>query len=180
MGPLACLRMSFCIGWRGDRHRPRPCCLSVHRAGQASVEAAFLLPTLMLLLALLTEPACMGYTLAVMRASAAETVRVVATDYDGDVADCVAFAKRRLRAIPEVPIFHVGGEDDWEVLIARDEQSVRVSIRGHVRPLPLMGVLASTLGSSDGRGVILEAGFFEKTRADWVGGSYDTWQEMWG
>ena len=74
----------------------------------------------------------------------------------------------------------MGGEDDWEVQIVRDERSVHVSIRGHVRPLPLVGVFASAFRSADGRGVILEASFSEKLRADWVGGTYDTWQEMWG
>lgn len=176
---MACLRTSFCTNCCGNQ-RCTLCPLHLSEHGQASVEAAFLLPATMLLLALLIEPACMGYTLAVMRASAAETARVAATDYDGDFADCADFAKRRLRAIPEVSIFHVGGEDDWEVQIVRDERSVHVSIRGHVRPLPLMGVLASAFRSADGRGVILEASFSEKVRADWVGGTYDTWQEMWG
>ncbi|WP_070639740.1 MULTISPECIES: TadE/TadG family type IV pilus assembly protein [Olsenella] len=148
--------------------------------GQASVEAALLLPVLMLVLALLVEPACLGYTWATMRSCAAETARVALTDLDGDLSDCEAFARRRLKAVPDLPIFHVGGADDWVVQVGRDGGSVSVLVRGHVRPLPLMGVLASSFMSSDAQGILLEARLTERLRADWIGGGYESWQQMWG
>lgn len=156
----------------------RPWC----QEGQASVEAAVLLPTLMLVFALLLQPACMGYTRSVMQSAAAETARAALTDTDGNFDDCVAFAKRRLAAVPEVSIFHVGGADDWQVQVDRQDsgKKVHVDIRGHVRPLPLMGVLASTFSESDGTGVVMDVQVDEELRADWVGGSYDSWQEIWG
>ena len=53
--------------------------------GQATIEAAVLLPSVMLLFAILLEPACLSYTRTIMRATACETARVAATDYDGDL-----------------------------------------------------------------------------------------------
>ncbi|MDP9858524.1 hypothetical protein J2S71_000220 [Olsenella profusa DSM 13989] len=148
--------------------------------GQATVEAALLLPAVMLVLALVLEPACMGYTYATMRAVAAQTARAVATDYDGSLGDCAQYARRRLAAVPELAPFHVGGAEDWNCQMTRDGSRVTVSIRGHVRPLPLLGVAASAFGQSDGTGVVLEATCAEQVRAEWVGGGYGEWQQMWG
>ena len=148
--------------------------------GQATIEAAVLLPSVMLLFAILLEPACLSYTRTIMRATACETARVAATDYDGDLDDCKGFALRRLAAVPEVPLFHVGGKADWQVDIERGEHEVKVAIRGHARPLPLMGVVASALGESDGEGVVPRVEVSEKVRPDWLGGSYESWQQIWG
>ena len=82
--------------------------------------------------------------------------------------------------MPEVPLFHVGGRADWDVRIDRTDSHVDVSVAGHVRPLPLMGAVASLLTESDGQGVVLRVGVSKDTRADWVGGDYDAWQSMWG
>lgn len=148
--------------------------------GQATVEAAFLLPSLMLLFALLLEPACMGYTLVVMRSAASEAARAVACDYDGDFEDCRQFVLRRLAAVPEVSPFHVGGKDDWDVSIERGGHDATLVVRGHARPLPLMGVIASAFAESDGTGVVLSARVSVRTRPAWLGGSYADWQKVWG
>lgn len=148
--------------------------------GQATVEAAVLLPTLMLLFALLLQPVCLSYTRAIMRGAAGECARAAATAYGGDISSCESYALRRLKAVPEVPLFHVGGQSDWNVQINRSDSHVDVSIVGHARPLPLMGAVAALMSESDGTGVVLRVSLSEDTRASWVGGDYGTWQKIWG
>lgn len=147
--------------------------------GQSSVEAAVLLPSVMLVLALLLQPACLLYTRAIMREAAGECLRVSATAREGDLWSCRAFALRRLKAVPEISLFHVGGESDWEVGIERGDGRVRVTIEGHARPLPLMGAVAGLLSMSDGAGVVLRVAVEQGTRPSWVRGDYDAWQDMW-
>lgn len=149
-------------------------------SGQATVESAVLLPSLMLLFALLLQPVCLSYTRAIMRSAAGECARAAATAYGGDVSACEAYARRRLRAVPEVPLFHVGGDADWTIAINRSSSHVDVSIEGHARPLPLMGAVASLASGSDGSGVVLRVSLSQDTRASWVGGDYGSWQKMWG
>ena len=127
------------------------------------------------------QPACLLYTRSVMRATAAECVRAFGTardDYGEE--ECRRFALRRLAAVPEVSLFHVGGTDDWEVEIERSEKEVSVRIAGHLRPLPLLGITAQALGTPDEAGTRIEASVTERVQADWVGGSYDSWVGMWG
>lgn len=144
------------------------------------MEAAVLIPSLALALALVLEPACLLYTLSVMRAAAAETARAAATDYDGAMDDCRACALRRLRAVPEVPCFHVGGQGDWAVEVERSgTREVRVEVVGHARPLPLVGVAASAFAESDGAGIVLRAQVSESLAPSWLEGGYDEWQTMW-
>lgn len=148
--------------------------------GQATVEAAVLLPSLMLLFALLMQPVCLLYTRAIMRDAAGECARAAATAYGGAVSDCEAYARRRLRAVPEVPLFHVGGANDWHIQISRTSSHVDVSIEGHARPLPLMGTVASLVLGGDTVGVVLRVSLSQDTRASWVGGDYGSWQKVWG
>lgn len=138
-----------------------------------------MLPAVMLVFALLMQPACLSYTRMIMRGAAGECARAAATAYGGDVSACREFAYRRLKAVPEVPLFHVGGEGDWSVAIDRSDTHVDVSIEGHARPLPLMGAVAALLRMSDGQGVVLRVSLSVDTRADWVGGDYGTWQKVW-
>ena len=149
-------------------------------AGQATVEAAVVLPAVMLVFTLLLQPVCLSYTRAVMRAAAAESARAAATAYGGDVGACRSFALRRLRAVPDVPLFHVGGEADWDVSIEQSDRQVSVRIAGHARPLPLMGLLASAALRRDGKGLVLDVSLQENLRPSWLGGDYDAWQGIWG
>lgn len=151
------------------------------RAGQATVEAALLLPAVLTLLALLLQPACLLYTRAVMTATAYELARVVVTSRSSE-ADLEAFAKRRLAAVPEVPLFHEGGEGAWEIDVEGPSAEGRVAVRieGRVRPLPLLGALLSAFGEMDGGDVVVRAEAEEALRAEWIGGSYGDWMGMWG
>ena len=149
-------------------------------AGQATVEAAAILPVLMLVFAIILQPVCLCYTRAVMRAAAAEAARAATTAYGGDTAECEACVRRRLGAVPEVPLFHVGGSRDWEVTIARTDHQVDVTIAGHARPLPIMGAIAGAAFERDGSGIVLRVSLSMRGRPSWLGGDYSDWQSVWG
>ncbi len=148
-----------------------------HR-GQATVEAAVILPALMLTIALLVQPICLSYTRSIMRAAAAEGIRAAATSYGGELGPCRRYVFRRLRAVPEVPLFHVGGHSDWDVSIERTASHVAVRVAGHARPLPLMGVLMGALGRCDDTGVVLEVTVSEDVQPTAVGGESGVWQGL--
>ncbi len=139
-----------------------------------------LLPVLLLLLGLLLQPACLLYTKAVMAAAAGEGARVAQTATS--VADVEAYVRRRLQAVPNVALFHTGGDEGWEVEVAGigDGGRVRVAIRAHARPLPLTYAVASAIAGSDGEGVRLEASAERVARPGWVGGDYGDWIGIWG
>ena len=113
-----------------------------------------------------------------MGAAASEAARVMATA-EGNEDLAVRYAQRRLAAVPEVSVFHVGGEDDWDVKASSTGASVVVEIEGHVRPLPVMGVIASAFGSSDAQGVVLSVRVEEQVRPEWLGGDYESWTSIW-
>ncbi|MBQ9005846.1 MAG: pilus assembly protein [Atopobiaceae bacterium] len=150
--------------------------------GQSSVEAAVLLPTLMLLLGILIQPAFLLYTRMVMRSVAGECARVLLTASKEDEDACRRFALRRLDAVPNASPFHVGGRDGWEVTFdyAEDGSSVSVDIVGRLRPLPLLGVATAALGERDGDLLVLRTHVTERLRPSWFGGSYGSWQQVWG
>lgn len=129
---------------------------------QATVEAAFLLPCFLLLMLVLLQPLCVLYTRSVMEAAAAQTARLMVTGEVAGQEDGLeayrAFALRRLAAVPDVSIFHVGGPLVWDIVCedaASNDGRVRVSIEGAVRPLPVLGVFARGFGEVDGRGDIV-------------------------
>lgn len=166
---------------RGQRaaSRTSPC---FEAAGQASVEAALFLPVMMLLMAMLLQPAFLLYTRSVMQQAASEGLRVLATrPSDGSVSEeaCASYVERRLGAIPDVAAFHAG---EWEVSCAGDSSAGEASVEvvGHMRPLPIVGILASMLGESDGDGVVLRVSVSERTRPGWLEGDYEGWVSMWG
>ena len=147
--------------------------------GQMSVEAALLLPTVLLLVAFLVQPACVLYTRSAMASTAAELARVMATARCSE-DEVRAFALRRLASVPKLSIFHEGGDEDWEVEASEDGGRAVIRIAGRVRPLPVLGVLASAFGETSGECVVLRVEATEDVRADWVGGAYEDWIGMWG
>lgn len=149
-------------------------------AGQMSVEAALLLPVVLTLLALLVQPVCVLYTRTLMASTAGELARLAATSR-GSEDDLRSFALRRLAAVPDLAIFHEGGTRGWEVEVAGpdDAGEVTVTLAGSVRPLPLLGVLVSALGTTREGTVTLVVETTGDLRADWIGGDYDEWVDMW-
>lgn len=168
----------------------RMCCCSEWRtrwgralAGQATVEAAVLIPSVMLLMALLVQPICLLYTRTVMHGAAAETARAVVTARGGeDLQECKQYALRRLAAVPEVSVFHVGGAQDWQVEVSQGDsgRTVDVAITGHARPLPLFGQVAAALTDRDVTGLVLRVEVKQRMRPSWLEGSYGDWLKIWG
>lgn len=161
-------------------------CSKVHleTLGQASVEAALMLPILMLLFAMLLQPACLLYTRAIMQQAAAETARaLISRTTSGAFSDesYVAYARRRLSAVPNVAAFHTGGESGWQIELSGSESSseVSVSIKGKLRPLPFVGVVATMLGEVEGDEVVLSVEAQEAARPSWLEGSYKSWAAEW-
>ncbi len=159
--------------------------------GQATVEAAVLLPVFFLALLLLLQPAILLYDRVVMEGTATEVCRLLATKTDslGSVDEsCQKFVRHRLGAIPPLDIFHVHEPAcSWNIALVGDEceQKVSVRIAHQVRPLPILNIAANALGLTD------EEGNFEvsvacelPSYAPWVVGSVDalaplTWIGEW-
>ena len=150
------------------------------RSGQSTVEAALLLPTVCVVLALLLQPACLFYTRTVMQHAACLAARAALTTSEGE--DAVReMALRRLAAVPEIAPFHVGGRQGWQVEVeGMGTGRVSVSVRGHARPLPLVGAALALASGSDAEGVVLEVSVTEELRPEWLEGRYDDWVSMWG
>lgn len=141
-----------------------------------------LLPTVLVVMALLMQPACLLYTKTLMHGAAAETARAALTARgSADLASCREYALRRLAGVPEVSLFHVGGRDDWLVEVEQGEGGmVSVRISGHVRPLPLFSAVAGALEGRDGVGVVLSVEVSERMRPSWLEGGYGDWTGIWG
>lgn len=150
---------------------------------QATVEAALLLPSFLIVLLLALQPVCLLYTRAVMESAAAETARLMATgSAEGEDAYC-SFALRRLAAVPDVAIFHAGGPLAWEIGLepaADADGTARVEISGAVSPLPVLGAFAGAVGPLNGRGdVELRVTAAYAAEPSWLEGSYETWIASW-
>lgn len=166
-----------------SREKGRSTSLSIDARGeefaQATVEAAFLLPTFLLLLLLALQPVCLLYTRSVMESAAAETARLMVTAESEDDEAYRAFALRRLRAIPNVSIFHAGGPYAWDFEFTRANTtggSAGVAIEGAVQPLPVLGAFAPAFGQLNARGdVQIRVEVTYEGRPSWLEGSYESW-----
>lgn len=145
-------------GAQGGAGRVRSCLGS--ERGQATVEASFALPVLLLLALLLLQPGIILYDRMVMEAAAAEGCRLLATRSDamGDAERlCEEYVLRRLGSVPPVECFHVHRDGcTWRVEMAGDERSdqVSVAVSTKVRLLPLLDGGLALLGLADGEGCI--------------------------
>lgn len=153
------------------------------QAGQATVEAAVLVPVILLVLALMCQPAILAYDRMVMGAAAGQGARMLATRPAGSPDfGYKAAIEDQLAAIPDIAIFHADGPR-WDIELAGDEESgeVRVKIAAAVEPLPLVRLGAAALGALDGQGRFrLEVECTEDTRQEWLGGSPSGWVSQWG
>jgi hypothetical protein len=158
--------------------------------GQSTVEAAYLLPVVMLLLLMLAQPGIMLYDLMVMNSAAAEGCRLLATrTVQGDYSDekYKGYVARRLSAIPAVEVFHVRqGAVGWDLSLEGDEASEEVGVRisNRLKPLPLLGWGAEFAGLCDSDGYLTqEVEVRMPTQPSWVwenssGGPLD-WTTQW-
>lgn len=156
--------MSRKAEWRrafrqGERHLSwkRPCRSC---SGQATVEAAFLIPLILLLLMLLMQPGIILYDRMVMQGAAAEGCRMLATrTASDDSAAYEAAIRRHLGAVPQQDNFHVHAAGcSWEIVLRGDEGSgeVAVSIEGQMRPLPLFDFGMAALGLTNEAGAFVQ------------------------
>lgn len=156
----------------------------VGESGQATVEAALLLPLFLVLLLLALQPVCILYTRAVMEGTAAQVARLMITGELGDDEAYRAFALRRLSAVPDLAIFHAEGPRSWSFELERASQTggnVRVAIEGSVRPLPILGAFVGGFGGLNERGdVVLRVEVAYDGRPAWLEGDYETWVAAWG
>lgn len=153
-------------------------CRAAACAGQATVEAAFLIPVLFVLMLLLMQPGILLYDRIVMNAAATEACRLLATKTGatGDMAgSCDAFVRHRLGAVPPVSCFHVhDGGCTWDIRLEGDESSdvVRATISTEARPLPLVGMGAALTGIVNGNGnFVVEVTAEQAVQPSWAGAS---------
>lgn len=142
--------------------------------GQATIEAAFALPVLMILVLLLLQPSIVLYDRIVMQGAAAEGCRLLATSSDVG-GTCEDYIRRRLSAVPELDIFHVHSSGcTWNIQFTGNEsgQSTSVSISTKLRPLPLLDFGVGLLGMTDSNGYItVSAAADMETQPEWASGS---------
>ena len=126
--------------------------------GQGTLEAAFTIPVLFVLMLLLMQPGIILYDRMVMGAAATEGCRLLATkgaslgSMDGS---CEAYIRHRLASIPQHDCFHVHtGGCSWQIEMDGGESSLQASVRitNEVRPLPLFDGMATLLGLTNSRG----------------------------
>lgn len=148
---------------------------AVRGRGQATVEGAFLIPVILLLLLLLIQPGIILYDRMVMGAAAAEGCRLLATRtavLEGSDEACEQYVRRRLGAVPQQENFHVHESGcSWVIELAGDEHasSVSVSIETQIEPLPLFDFGAAALGLTNGSGNFVQrVEVSQPVRATWL------------
>lgn len=147
------------------------------RRGQSSVEAAFALPVLLVLVLLLLQPGVLLYDMVVMRGAAAEGCRLLATAPGDGYELCEDFIRRRLGAIPELDQFHVhSGGCTWRIELAGGEaaSAASVSLTTEVRPLPLLDGAMAFMGMTNAGGNLeLSTRSEQQVQPDWIDGVAD-------
>lgn len=146
----------------------------IERRGQATVEAAFLIPVMMCLLLLMIEPGIVLYDRIVMNSAVSEGARLLSTQKDGNSELVEDYIKRRLGAIPSVDIFHLHEtECSYEISCNGNShmEFVTVSLKNKIKALPLLDIGLRAFG-----GVSVD-GYFEistscslSTQNDWAYG----------
>ena len=126
--------------------------------GQATVEAAFLIPVLFVCLLLLIQPGIILYDRMVMNDAAAEGCRLLATKCtEGPMDEGVYedIVKRHLGAIPQQELFHIhDGDCSYRIHFEGDEhsQNVIVEIENEIELLPIFDAVGALTGlAPDGR-----------------------------
>lgn len=158
--------------------------------GQATVEAAFVVPLFLTAILLLAQPGIILYDRMVMEAAASEGCRMLATNGAGAQGVCRDFVLRRLGAVPPHDLFHVHSSGcSWDVRVegSEAEGTAAVSIENKVKPLPLIGLGVGFLGLLDADGCLplsveascdtqpswVSADQFSEGPAAWIGGWVD-------
>lgn len=143
--------------------------------GQATVEGAFLIPVIMLLLLLLLQPGIVLYDRMVMQSAAAEACRLLATRSDilGDSSTaCEEYVRHRLGAIPQQENFHMHEAGcSWVITFEGNEESrhVTVCITNELKPLPLLDAGMQAFGLTNDRGALVQrVEVSQVVRSEWI------------
>lgn len=156
--------------------------------GQGTVEAAFVLPIIFVLILLLLQPGIVLYDYIVMNNAAAEGARLAATTSSGELSSsCVQFIRHRLSAIPQQDLFHVHSDAcSWEIVVTGGESAEysEVTITNKLHPLPLIDTTLGLLGATDEGGHIrLTAHVMQRNQPEWLvssaSGAPSEWVESW-
>lgn len=148
-----------------------------HRSaeGQATVEAAFLIPVIFLAVLLLVQPGILLYNQVVMKGAASEGCRLLATKTAAAGAADEAYRAsilRRLGAVPQQDNFHVHSSGcTWDIQLKGDESSAQacVTIKNQVKPLPLLDAASTLLGLTNAAGNLEQVVSVQvPTQPDWV------------
>ena len=152
-------------------------CVIHECSGQASVEAALLIPVLFIVLTLLLQPLVYLYTRTVMQGAVGEALRVYARDSAVTEYECRSFVLRRLEAIPSLAYFHAG---DWTIECSKSSQHTTIAVQGSMKPLPLFLPGIDLVIPHDENGFIARVEVSAKNSPDWLEDDYKTWISMWG
>lgn len=165
----------------------------IHKnAGQATVEAAFVIPIMFIVILLLIQPSIVLYDRMVMRSAAAEGCRVLATVSDSQTDLCESYVLRRLGSIPSQSLFHEHASGcSWAITLEGNETSVQtaVEITNKMKPLPLIGTGTAWLGLLDENGFLTitvretyavqpawaASSALSQGVSEWIG----TWNDAW-
>lgn len=143
--------------------------------GQATVEAAFALPVLMVLVLLLLQPGIVLYDRIVMNSAAAEGCRLLATTTSSNSGTNEDYVRRRLSAVPQIDQFHVHSSGcTWNIELSGDEgcDEVGVKISTEVKPLPLLDFGMALAGLTNASGnLLVEVEATGQVQPDWVSGA---------
>lgn len=159
-----------------------------NKHGQGTVEAAFVIPLMFLLMLILLQPGIVLYDYLVMNNAAAEGVRLAATTGQSEFEqNCIEFIKHRLSAIPQQSLFHVHNETcSYEISVIGGEtaESSEVRIVNELQPLPLFDMALSLLGATNDAGNIeLTVRHVQRNQPEWVAasvtGASADWVENW-
>ncbi|MDD5806936.1 MAG: pilus assembly protein [Eggerthellales bacterium] len=133
--------------------------------GQATVEAAFLIPLFVLCILIAIQPAILLFDRAIIAQAAWEGCRLAhVSQEDGQRVEMTI--RSHLRAIPDVAAFHVGM---WQVDVQGGDtfEEVRVTVSHGLQLLPGCAQFASALGWA-------HAGVYEQEVEVSICG-YETW-----
>lgn len=166
------IKASTAVGSARHSHRLRRFwSAALSTRGQATIEAAFALPILMLLILLLLQPGVILYDRIVMQGAAAEGCRLLATADDSSAGKSEDYIRRRLSAIPQVDFFHVHSSGcSWQISLSGNENapSASVKISTEIKPLPLIGLGAGFLGATNANGnLVIEVEASSATQPSW-------------
>jgi Flp pilus assembly protein TadG len=160
--------------------------------GQATVEAAFLIPLIFLGLLLLLQPGILLYDRVVMESAASDACRMLVTRTASQGLSDKVYEEaviRHLGAIPPQENFHVHeGGCSWEIQLQGNEssQTVSATISQQVKPLPLLDAGCKLIGLANASGNLeVSVTRTMQTQPEWVAASKyglhaGAWAGNWG